>query len=86
MTDINEFAFNGCTSLNTVVLNKYIFENITSMYDGGRILRNLTTGGKVYVPAYIIDELELTNSYLDNESYFTRSDEAEDGYYVYTKI
>ena len=80
-------AFNNCDRLTSVTINQYVFENVTSTSSScGYILNYIGSGGTVYVPANLIDDLGLTNSYLDGSS-FTRSATAnEDGYYVYTKI
>lgn len=87
ITDIEGFTFNGCTLIKEVYVNQYIYENLTDMYSCGRILRNAESGTKVYVSVDIIKAVGgFTNSYLDNASNFTRSDEAVDGYYVYTKV
>ena len=88
LTSIGELAFYLCSGLTSVTINQYVFENVTSSSSScGYILSYIGSGETVLVPANLIDELHLTNSYLDDESEFTRSATAnEDGYYVYTKI
>ena len=84
VTSIGDYAFRYCTGLSSVTINQYIFENITATSSScGYILRYVIT---VYVPANIIDDLKLTNEYLDDETKFARSEIAIDGYYIYTKI
>ena len=81
-------AFFICTELISVAINQFIFENVTSTSSSyGYILCYIDKSGEtVLVPANLIDDLHLTNSYLDDTSEFTRSETAnEDGYYVYTK-
>ena len=88
LTSIGSYAFAGCSGLTSVTINQYVFENVTSSSSScGYILCYIGSGETVLVPANLIDDLHLTNSYLDDESEFTRSATAnEDGYYVYTKI
>ena len=93
VTSIGSSAFCNCSGLTSVTINEYVFRNVTSSWSScGCILDNIniTKGEKVYVPAEIIDgvggENGLTNDYLDDTTYFTRSESAVDGYYVYTKI
>ena len=79
-------AFYGCSGLTSVTINQYVFENVTSTSSScGYILNYIGSGETVLVPANLIDDLGLTNSYLNGSS-FTRSETAVDGYYVYTKI
>ena len=88
LTSIEGVAFYGCSGLTSVTINQYVFENVTSTSSSyGYILCYIDKSGEtVLVPANLIDDLHLTNSYLDDESEFTRSETAnEDGYYVYTK-
>ena len=87
ITAIETNAFYGCSGLTSVTINQYIFENVTSTSSSlGYILYYIDSDETVLVPANLIDDLHLTNSYLDDESEFTRSETAnEDGYYVYTK-
>ena len=82
---IGDNAFEGCSGLTSVTINQYVFENVTSSTSCGYILGYIDSGETVLVPANLIDDLGLTNSYLDGSS-FTRSATAVDGYYVYTKI
>ena len=86
LTSIENSAFYGCSGLTSVTINQYVFENVTSSSSCGYILWNIGSGETVLVPANLIDELLLTNEYLDNSGAFTRSATAVDGYYVYTKI
>ena len=88
LTSIGNSAFFDCNGFTSVTINQYVFENGTSTSSScGYILSGIGYGRTVLVPANLIDELHLTNSYLDDESEFTRSATAnEDGYYVYTKI
>ena len=88
LTSIGGSAFFDCSGFTSVTINQYVFENVTSTSSScGYILSSIGYGRTVLVPANLIDELHLTNSYLDDESEFTRSATAnEDGYYVYTKI
>lgn len=85
LTSIGSSAFYNCSNITSTILNQYIFENATSDTACGNLLQNITSGETVYVPANLIDELHLTNSYLDGDT-FTRSETAVDGYYIYTKI
>ena len=85
LTSIGDWAFSGCDGLASATLNQYLFENATSDTACGNLLQNITSGETVYVPANLIDELHLTNSYLDGDT-FTRSESAVDEYYIYTKI
>ena len=83
ITEIGDAAFEDCTKLLSVVINQYIFENISSTSSScGNILNYVDS---VYVPANIIDDLKLTNEYLDDQTKFTRSENAIDSYYIYTK-
>ena len=83
---IGDSAFNNCSGLTSVTINQYVFENVTSSSSScGYLLDNIGSGETVLVPANLIDDLGLTNSYLNGSS-FTRSETAVDGYYVYTKI
>ena len=86
VTSIGANAFYNCTGLTSVIINEYIFRNAAYSSSCGYILYYINTAEEtVYVPANIIDDLGLTNSYLNGSS-FTRSDEPnEDGYYVYTR-
>ena len=86
LTSIGDSAFYNCRALTSVTINQYVFRNVTSSsYSCGHLLDNLGRGDTVLVPANLIDDLGLTNSYLDGSS-FTRSETANaDGYYVYTK-
>ena len=88
VTSIGSSAFYNCSGLTSVTINQYVFENVTSSSSScGYILSYIGSGETVLVPANLIDDLHLTNSYLNDESEFTRSATAnEDGYYVYTKI
>ena len=88
LTSIGGSAFFDCSGFTSVTINQYVFENVTSTSSScGYILSSIGYGRTVLVPANLIDDLHLTNSYLDDESEFTRSATAnEDGYYVYTKI
>ena len=86
LTSIGERAFFDCIRLTSVTINQYVFENATSRLACGNLLSKITSRDTVLVPANLIDDLGLTNSYLDDTSEFTRSETAnEDGYYVYTK-
>ena len=87
LTTIGSYAFENCTGITSVTINEYVFRNVTSSSSScGDILRYIASGETVRVPANLIDDLKLTNTYLNNASYFTRSESAVDGYYVYTKI
>ena len=88
LTNIGSAAFGYLEKVRSVTINQYVFENVTSSsFSCGNLLNNISSGETVLVPANLIDDLHLTNSYLDDESEFTRSATAnEDGYYVYTKI
>ena len=86
LTTIGSYAFENCTGITSVTINEYVFRNVTSSLSScGYILNYIGSGETVLVPANLIDDLGLTNSYLDGSS-FTRSETAVDGYYVYTKI
>ena len=86
LTTIGSYAFEICTGITSVTINEYVFRNVTSTSSScGYILKYIGSGETVLVPANLIDDLGLTNSYLDGSS-FTRSETAVDGYYVYTKI
>ena len=86
LTSIGGYAFENCTGITSVTINEYVFRNVTSTSSScGYILNYIGSGETVLVPANLIDDLGLTNSYLDGSS-FTRSETAVDGYYVYTKI
>ena len=89
LTSIGMLAFAGCTGFTSVTMNEFVFRNTNSspIFGSGLLVNNISSGETVLVPANLIDDLGLTNSYLDNASEFTRSVRAnEDGYYVYTKI
>ena len=87
LTSIGSYAFEGCSSLTSVTINEYVFRNVTSSSSScGYIFSNISSGETVRVPANLIDDLKLTNTYLDNTTYFTRSESAVDGYYVYTRV
>ena len=87
LTSIGERAFFDCIRLTSVTINQYVFENATSRLACGNLLFYITSRDTVLVPANLIDDLHLTNEYLDDTNEFTRSETAnEDGYYVYTKI
>ncbi len=80
-------TFSNCSKLSNVTINEYIFRNVRNITTScGGILEVLVTGGIVKVPARLIDELGLTNSYLDNSAYFSKTTTAVDGYYEYTKL
>ena len=86
LTSIGDSAFYGCSGLTSVTINQYVFENAISpsVSSCGALFGNISSGETVLVPANLIDDLGLTNFYLDLA--FTRSETAnEDGYYVYTK-
>ena len=86
LTSIGGYAFENCTGITSVTINEYVFRNVTSSLSScGYILNYIGSGETVLVPANLIDDLGLTNSYLNGSS-FTRSATAVDGYYVYTKI
>lgn len=83
---IGSGAFAYCSGLISVTINEYVFRNVTSTSTScGYILYYIDSSETVLVPANLIDDLGLTNSYLNGSS-FTRSETAVDGYYVYTKI
>ena len=86
MDTIGAAVFYNCTNLNSVVINEYVFSNVTSSSSScGYILAYLQSGeGTVYVPEAIINELGHTNDYL-NSSFTLQSDTAVDGYYIYVK-
>ena len=88
LTSIGSSAFRYLEKVRSVIINQYVFENVTSSSSScGYLLDNLSNGETVLVPANLIDDLHLTNEYLDDTNEFTRSETAnEDGYYVYTKI
>ena len=86
MDTIDASAFYNCTNLNSVIINEYVFSNVTSSSSScGFILAYLQSGeGTVYVPEEIINRLGHTNAYL-NSSFTLQSDTAVDGYYIYVK-
>ena len=86
VTSIESQAFDGCTSLTSVTINEYVFRNVTSSASScGYILDNIDTAGEtVYVPANIIDDLGLTNAYLDDDSIFEKTKSEDGQYYIYT--
>ena len=86
MDTIGSAVFYNCTNLNSVVINEYVFSNVTSWSPScGYLLAYLQSGeGTVYVPEEIINELGHTNEYL-NSSFTLQSDTAVGGYYIYVK-
>ncbi len=77
-------AFDGCQSLTTLIIeSQSVFEQFENANSLGNIMNN-TTLTTIKVSASIIDG-GASSTYLDSAS-FSRSDTAQDGYYVYTKI
>ena len=77
-------AFGGCQSLTTLIIeSQSVFEQFENANSLGNIMNN-TTLTTIKVSASIIDG-GASSTYLDSAS-FSRSDTAQDGYYVYTKI
>ena len=84
----DDSAFSGCTNLTTVTIESgFIFENATNSggstnhgYDANLFVHATT----VRVLASLIDEQDLTSTYLDNTANFTRVKDGD--YYIYTKV
>ena len=85
LTNIVNEAFRYDTSLNSVTLNEYIFENISSASDFGYLLYYIDNiDGIVRVPETVIDG-GAVSPYLDQSGTFTRDTSPVDGYYIYRK-
>ena len=83
VTSIGDDAFYGCQSLSEVTIDsRRAYQNAgAGNYDCGALLANADT---VYVNANLVEDTSLTaSSYLTSN--FTRSETAENGYYVYTR-
>ena len=84
----DDSAFSGCTNLTTVTIESgFIFENATNSggstnhgYDANLFVHATT----VRVLASLIDEQDLTSTYLNNTANFTRVKDGD--YYIYTKV
>ena len=84
----DDSAFSGCTNLTTVTIEcGFIFENATNSggstnhgYDANLFVHATT----VRVLASLIDEQDLTSTYLNNTANFTRVKDGD--YYIYTKV
>ena len=82
VTSIGNFAFYNCTNLASVeIKSEYVYKNVTSQSDCGYILQNAQT---VKVLKTIVDKEGNTNSYLNDTSNFTKTEEGD--YYIYTKV
>ena len=83
MTSIGDSAFSSCSNLTTVTIESddiYIDATGTDYNHAGDLLRYATT---VRVLTTIVDTCD--NSYLENTSKFTTSDESGK-YTVFTKV
>ena len=84
----DDSAFSGCTNLTTVTIEcGFIFENATNSggstnhgYDANLFVH----ATMVRVLASLIDEQDLTSTYLNNTANFTRVKDGD--YYIYTKV
>ena len=83
VNNIGSQAFQNCSSLISVTINQYIFENFQSEYDFGYLLINISSGEKIYVPQTIVEDSNVVmENYLSSN--FTQSG-LENGYYVYIR-
>ncbi len=87
ITNIDNSAFQNCTKLTTVILDNIdVYNNATSTSVLGYLLNNAAT---VKVLASIVDDVNNTNTYLNNTSNFAKSAKTivnEKEYYIYTKV
>ena len=85
VTSIGSSAFDDCTSLISVTIESDDIYNAAIGTDiwrhAGGLLTNATT---VKVLKTIVDKEGNTNSYLNDTSNFTKTDEGD--YYIYTKV
>ena len=84
VASIGGSAFRYCDNLETVTIDSDdIYEDLTSYIACGSLIANDNTN-TIRVIASINDSGLYTNTYL-NGSTFSRSQTAEDGYYVFTR-
>ena len=82
VTSIGQWAFDGCSNLTTVTIDSAaVYKNLTSKTSCGYLIENAET---IKVLKSVVDNPENTNTYLNNESNFTKTEEGE--YYVYTVV
>lgn len=83
VTDIEgEYTFSGCSNLKTVKINSAdIYNLLVSNADCGQLIENAT---EIKVLKTVVDDEANSNTYLNNESNFTKAEDGE--YYVYTKV
>ena len=82
VTSIGDGAFWGCSSLTTVTIDSAeIYNDLTSNTSCGSLIKNAET---IKVLKSVVDKPENTNTYLNNESNYTKTEEGD--YYVYTVV
>ena len=88
VTNIGNYAFRICFGLNDVIVESDdIYLDLTSRSACGDLISYLDAGETVRVLKSVVDRVDpdfTANTYL-NGSNFTRSETAENGYYVYTR-
>ena len=82
VTSIGDWVFDYCNFNSVTIDSSYAYQNAGSSYKTcGGLLQDADT---VYVKANLVEDTSLTaSSYLTSN--FTRSETAENGYYVYTR-
>lgn len=79
---IENEAFLGCINLSEVIIeNTDIYKSLLNEMACGYLIEN---AGTIKVLKNIVDNPDNTNTYLNNESNFTKTEDGE--YYVYTKV
>ena len=75
-------AFSGCSNLTTVTIDSAeIYNDLTSNTSCEYLIENAET---IKVLKSVVDNPENINTYLNNESNFTKTEEGD--YYVYTVV
>lgn len=79
---IENEAFLGCINLSEVIIeNTNVYKSLLNEMACGYLVQN---AGTIKVLKSIVDNPDNTNTYLNNESNFTKTEDGE--YYVYTKV
>ena len=82
VTSIGDMAFSGCSNLTTVTIDSAeIYNDLTSNTSCEYLIENAET---IKVLKSVVDNPENINTYLNNESNFTKTEEGD--YYVYTVV
>ncbi len=82
VTVISGYAFYNCSKLTTIIIeSEYVYNNLTSTTALGYLGQYATT---IKVLKTIVDNESNSNTYLNNESNFTKTTDGD--YYVYTAV